>query len=409
MTNDVLVVGGGIEGYAAALSALDSDPSASVRMLDRDVDRFGTETGLIDLFGYDGAGPVENPLSAIDRLPDGHPYSQLGLETIRAALALFDDVAGQQYAGAATETNALLPTAVGRFGPAIRYPQSMANGVLSWPASMRLVGFGEIVDFDAELAANRLGTETPLTVTGRTIDAPLTAATPTEMAKLLDENDEIGGQSARAVLADTLQPTLDVQPRLGLPAVLGTSETAAILDTLEEQLYVSVFEVPLGPPSIPGRRLGSLLSGAVESRGGTVDAVSELDGVERSDGRLEGLRADGDTFEAGRYVLATGGVESGGLRGDAGNLREPVFDCPVSMAGDHLVDEQFLGDHPAVRAGVAFDEALRPVDSQESAVAENLYAAGRVLESPNVVADHAAAGFALATGYEAGRRACEQS
>ncbi|WP_336328161.1 glycerol-3-phosphate dehydrogenase subunit GlpB [Halovenus sp. HT40] len=411
MSDDVLVVGGGIEGYSAALSALDADPSASVRVLSRDMDRFATETGLIDLLGYepDGSGPIENPLSAIDRLPEAHPYSQIGVETIRNAFALFDDAAGGRYAGAETETNALFPTAVGRVAPAIRYPQSMANGVLSGPQSMRLVGFTEVVDFDAELAADRLDETTRLDVSGRTMDAPLSAETVTELATALDENSVVDGQPAREAFADALEPTLDVQPRIGLPAVLGESETAAIMDALEEQLYVSVFEVPLGPPSLPGRRLRSLLADTVESRGGTVDSVTELDGAEQSDGQIERVRADGDSYEADSYVLATGGAKSGGLLGEAGELREPVFDCPVSEAGEQFVDEHFLGDHPAVRAGVETDDSLRPVDSQESAVAKNLYAAGRVLESPNVVADHAAGGFALVTGYEAGRRANEQS
>lgn len=409
MSDDVLVVGGGIEGYSAALSALDADPSASVRVLSRDVDRFATETGLIDLLGYepDGSGPVENPLSAIDRLPDSHPYSQIGVGTIRDALALFDDAAGERYAGRETETNALFPTAVGRIAPAIRYPQSMANGVLSGPQSMRLVGFREVVDFDAELAADRLDETTTLDVNGRTMDAPLSAETGAEIAAALDENRIVDGQPAREAFAEEIEPTLDVQPRIGLPAVLGESETAAIMDALEAELYVSVFEVPLGPASLPGRRLRSLLIDAVESRGGTVESVAELDGAERSDGRIERVRADGDSYEADSYVLATGGAESGGLRGEAGELREPVFDCRVSEFGEQFVDEQFLGDHPAVRAGVETDDALRPVDSGESAVAENLYAAGRVLDSPNVVADHAAGGFALVTGFEAGRRAGE--
>ena len=323
MSDDVLVVGGGIEGYSAALSALDADSSASVRVLSRDVDRFATETGLIDLLGYepDGSGPVENPLSAIDRLSDSHPYSQIGVETIREALALFDDAAGERYAGAATETNALLPTAVGRIAPAVRYPQSMANGVLSGPQSMRLVGFGALVDFDAELAADRLDETTPLDVSGRTMDAPLSAESGAEMAERLDENGVVDGQPAREAFAEALEPTLDVQPRIGLPAVLGESETAAVVDTLDAQLHVSVFEVPLGPPSLPGRRLRSLLIDAVESRGGTVESVAEITGAEQSDGQIEAVLAGDEQYEADSYVLATGGAESGGLLGEAGDLQ----------------------------------------------------------------------------------------
>lgn len=408
MSEDVLVVGGGIEGYAAALSALDADPGAAVRLL-RVGDRFAAETGLLDLFGFapDESGPVAEPLSAIDRLPDSHPYSRLGLGTVREGLTLFDDVTGDRYAGEATETNALLPTAVGELAPAIRYPRSMANGVVSGPPSMRLVGFEELPDFDAELAADRLGDRTPLAVMGDTVQLPVSADSPVEMAGQFEENTTVDERPMWDALVETLEPTLDIEPRIGLPAVLGESETAAIMRTVSERLRVSVFEVPLGPPSVPGRRLESLLAEAVESRGGELDRTSELSGVETSDGRISRVLTGEEEFEADSYVLATGGVESGGLVGGPHDLREPVFDCPVALPGDSLVDEQFLGDHPAVRAGVQTDESRRPVESDGSTVAENLYAAGRVLESPNVVADHAAGGFALVTGYEAGRRASD--
>jgi glycerol-3-phosphate dehydrogenase subunit B len=402
MSDDVLVVGGGIEGYSAALSALTADPSASVRILEQ-ADRFALETGVVDLLGYepDGTGPVENPLSAVDRLPDSHPYAQLGLEPIRAALELFDNVTGERYAGAKTETNALLPTAVGHLAPATRYPRSVANGVVSGPA-MRLVGFERLPDFDAELAAARLSGKTPLDTTGRTIQSPLSGP-PTEMAAALDA-DVTGDQQTVAALARALEPRLDVEPRIGLAAVLGESETPTILDELATRLHVSVFEVPLGPPSLPGRRLKSLLAAGVESRGGTIEraGVTDVNGRQEA---IAGVVADGTEYEADAYVLATGGVEAGGIVGP--ELRESVFDCPVAVSDDQLVAEQFLGDHPAVGVGVETDADLRPVDGH-SAVAENLYAAGRVLDSPNVVADHAAGGFALVTGYEAGRRACEQ-
>ncbi|MXR51953.1 glycerol-3-phosphate dehydrogenase subunit GlpB [Halovenus sp. WSH3] len=411
MSEDVLVVGGGIEGYSAALSALDADPGASVRLLRLPADRFATETGLLDVLGFEPGGtePVANPLSAVDRLPESHPYSRLGLDTVRDALALFDDVAGERYVGSGTETNALFPTAVGEVAPALRYPRSVSNGVVSGPPSMRLVGFEGFPDFDAELAAERLDERTPLDVTGQMIDTPLSADSPAEMARLLDENEISDGQPARERLVDALEPVVDVEPRIGLPAALGESETAAITETIAEKLRVSVFEVSLGPPSLPGRRLESLLAETLESRGGELDSAGRITEVERTEGRIERVSTGRESYEADSYVLATGGAESGGLVGGPEDLREPVFDCPVTLPDRGLVDERFLGDHPAVRAGVPTDDRLRPVTSDESAVAENLYAAGRVLAGPNVVADHAAGGVGLATGYEAGRRASERS
>ncbi|WP_436901844.1 glycerol-3-phosphate dehydrogenase subunit GlpB [Halovenus halobia] len=410
MSDDVLVVGGGIEGYAAALSALETDSAASVRLLRQRSDRFQTETGLVDLLGYepDEDGPVDRPLAAIERLQEDHPYSRLGLDTVSAALELFDTATGDQYSGAETETNALLPTAVGRLTPAVRYPESAAAGVASGADSMRLVGFESIPDFDAELAANRLNNETPLSVTGRTVRAPLPADLDrTEIPEILDQNRSVDGQPIRAALAEKLQPTLDVEPRVGLPAVLGQTEAPAIRTALEEALHVSVFEVPLGPPSLPGQRLESLLSAAVRSRGGTIEE-SVVSDVEEDDSRITSVTADGQQYDADSYVLATGGVEAGGVVTDSAGVGEPVFGCPASLPGDRLVGREFLSDHPAVRAGVEVDDRRRPLEGG-SAVAENLYGAGRVLASPNVVAEGSVGGFALVTGYAAGQRALEQS
>lgn len=408
--SSVLVVGGGIEGYVAALSALETDSSASVRLLRQRDDRFSTETGLLDLLGRDpdGERPVDRPLAAIEHLPETHPYSRLGVDTVTDALALFDGATGDRYAGTETKTNALLPTAVGGLAPAIRYPVTAAAGVASGADSMRLVGFESIADFDAGLAANRLNDETPLSVSGRTIRAPIPADLDrTEIPDVLDQNRSVGGQPIRGALAERLKPTLDVEPRLGVPAVLGRTETEAIVAALETALHVSVFEVSLGPPSLPGQRLESLLSGAVESRGGTVEDATVSD-VEISEGQVTSVTADGEVYDADSYVLATGGVEAAGIVEDGSGLVEPVFDCPVSVPGERLVDREFLGDHPAVRAGVEVDDRRRPL-SGDSPLARNLYAAGRVLSSPNVVAQGSAAGVALATGYEAGRRALERS
>lgn len=410
MSDDVLVVGGGVDGYAAALSALAADSSASVRLLRQREDRFHTETGLIDLLGYDPDedGPIDRPLAAIEGLSQDHPYSRIGLDTISSALDLFDDATGDQYSGAETDTNALLPTAVGRLTPALRYPESSAAGVASGADSMRLVGFESIVDFDAELAANRLNNETPLSVTGRTVRAPFPADLDRrEIPEILDKNSSVDGHPVRGALAEKLEPVLDLEPRLGLPAVLGLRETEAIRAALEEALYVSVFEVPLGPPSLPGQRLAALLSAAVQSRGGTVEDGRVSD-VEESDGRIESIAVNGNKYSADSYVLATGGVEAGGIVNDSNGVVEPLFGCPASLPGERLVDREFLGDHPAVRAGVDVDDRRRPLDGS-STVAENLYAAGRVLASPNVVAEGAVGGFELVTGYDAGQRALEQS
>lgn len=420
MSDDVLVVGGGIEGYLAALSARRADPAASVRVLASD-GRFDVETGLIDLIGYEPGSSelVADPIAAIERLPAEHWYTKLGLETVREALSLFDDVTGDRYVGGETGRNALFPTATGRVAPAARYPESFAAGLASAGETMRLVGFERIADFDAELAAERLDERLPSDVDGTTVTTSLAVSEPPvapEMAALLDgETDE---KPRRESLVATLKPELDTEPRVGVPAVLGEEEARSIRESISEALHADIFEIPLGPPSVTGRRLELLLEDELNEHDISIERGVSVADVDVRDGAIEGIStenmSDSDgvgetTYEASAFVLATGGIRDGGLEGTRREVTEPIFDCPVSVpiGGELLTARDFLGDHPAVRAGIVADETLQPVSKDDEIRYENLYAAGRILESSNVVAERSTSGLSIVTGFEAGRRAVE--
>lgn len=433
-SDDVVVIGGGVAGSLAALAAAKSDSSASVRLLSGPVDRFRTESGLIDLLGYLPAaaeiddphqtgedrappaaetGPVANPMTAIDHLPDSHRYRQLGVETVEEALSFFDEVTGDRYSGAHTERNALLPTAFGNLVPATRYPESVAAGVASDGRPIRLVGFDRLPDFHPQLAADRLEESLPYEVKGESVSTPFTFEEPPiapKFATALDDDEAVNETTARKAIGEVVRSKLDVEPRVGLPAVLGTTESPEIREQLEDVLTADLFEVPLGAPSIPGRRLEALLAEALAQAGVTVEENVRLTRIENEHEESPILESDvtGRRYEASSYVLATGGLQDGGLVSDRNVVREPIFDCRVDSPRDRTawVAESFLGDHEAVRFGVETDDQLRPL-SDGRPVSPNLYAAGRVLSTTNVVRTHATSGLDLVTGYYAGRLAVE--
>lgn len=409
-SDDLVVVGGGLAGYTAALAAARQDRSASVRLLCPSDDQFRAHSGLIDVLGYlpDGDEPFSEPLSAIEQLPADHWYANLGPDRIEEALAVFDDATGESYAGDHTDQNALFPTAVGTTKPASRYPESIAAGIVSTGQPIRLVGFDRLPDLDAQLAADRLTELLPYDVT----DSSITTAVPVDSvpaAPAFAKSLESGEEMYRDSLADALRSVLDVEPRIGVPAVLGEQSAEAIRTELEATLGVRLFEIPVGAPSIPGRRLEARLDAALEAAGVSIERDVSLAGAETADGQIDTIRTAVESFEASAFVLATGGLQSGGLVSNRSEITEPLFDCPVQAPSSRQdwTAAEFLGDHDAVRVGVETDDQLQPAGSS-GPVYSNLYAAGQLLETTNVIAEQSTDGVAILTGYEAGQRAIEQ-
>jgi glycerol-3-phosphate dehydrogenase subunit B len=409
-SDDIVVVGGGLAGYTAALTAAREEPSASVRLLCPSDDRFRTQSGLIDVLGYlpGSDEPVPEPLSAIEQLPADHWYATLGPERVEEALAVFDDATGEGYVGGHTEQNAMFPTAVGTLKPASRYPESIAAGIVSSGEPMRLVGFDRLPDLDAELAADRLDERLPYDVT----DSSISTAVPVDSvpaAPAFAKSLESGEEMYRDSLAEALRTVLDVEPRVGVPAVLGKQDTETIRTELEETLGVRLFEIPLGAPSVPGRRLQARLDTALEAAGVSIERDLSFAGAETADGRIEAVRTGSESFEASAFVLATGGLQAGGLVSRRTGITEPLLDCPVEAPSNHQnwTEREFLGDHDAVRVGVETDDQLRPAGSGGPEYS-NLFAAGQLLETTNLIAEQSTDGVAILTGYEAGQRAIEQ-
>ncbi|MCU4925453.1 anaerobic glycerol-3-phosphate dehydrogenase subunit B [Halobacteria archaeon AArc-dxtr1] len=479
--DDVLVIGGGLAGATAALAAADADGDARVRLVTYKQSTLRHASGLIDVLGYtpDGSGPLSDPFSELDELPSGHPYERVGAEAVREALAFFDAVTGDAYRGEHTDANALVPTSEGALKPTARYPTATAAGLASDPRDLLLVGFETLPDFDAPLAAAHLeAAGVPFDVRGVSLSFPgirRDDAKVTRYAHLLDRNEAVaepgsvaadGGvstgrtdagteprdgdatrseQTARAALAGAVAPEMDGAERVGFPPILGDDHAATVRRELGERLGATVFEVPAGPPSLPGIRLEDLLYDALNAAGVRVTSGVPVVDYEASDGddgerRIEHAVVDrkGQTvpYHASQYVLATGGLVGKGVKsarertagGDTaarttapegqpagesertGVVFEPIFGCHVDHAPDRYdwFDDDVYGDHPFARYGLAVDRELRPLDADGEREFANLRAAGAVLGGYDYAAEKSGSGVSLATGYVAGRRAASE-
>jgi glycerol-3-phosphate dehydrogenase subunit B len=413
---DVVVVGGGIAGSIAALAA--ARTGASVRVVTYKKSTLRHASGLIDVLGYaDGEGPLADPYDGFDDLPDDHPYRVVGPEAVREGLALFDEVVGDEYLGDHTDTNALVPTHGGAVKPTARYPRAAAGGVASDDRDMLLVGFSSMTDFEASLAASHLeAAGVPFAVEGVTIDFPRTFradAKITRFAKALDTDEDVGGRGTREALAAAVEPNLDGAERVGFPSLLGDDHRHEVRADLESYLGAEVFEVPMGPPSLPGLRLEDLLFDALDEAGVRISSGNKAVGYETDDENLSAVVVDRKgrevPYHADAVVLATGGLVGKGIGSSREGVREPLFDCYVPHPDDRydwFVDDAF-GDHPFAAFGVVPDDRLRPTRPDGHAEFANLFAAGGVVGGADVAREKSASGISLATGVVAGREAGE--
>lgn len=420
---DVIVIGGGIAGSIAALSA--ADTGAQVRLVTHKKSTLRHASGLIDVLGYtDGeSGPVHDPFTSLDGLPEEHPYSLVGESAIRGGLEIFDTVTDGAYSGAHTDQNALVTTSGGAIKPTARYPTSAAAGLVSDDRPMLIVGFRSLTDFNGELVADHLAAAgVPFEVNGAEIEVPgnyRADARVTRIANALDLNKDLSynGRTlpAREAFAEAIKPHLGTADRVGVPALLGDDHADDVRADLERSLGVAVFEIPMGPPSYPGLRLEDLLFDALDDAGVRISDGNPAVGYETT--------ADGDTLEsitidrrgreipyhAEQFILATGGLVGKGISSDRNGVYEPVFNCYVPHSDDRYqwFSEDAFGEHPFATFGVPIDEHCQPLTAEGKTEFSNLRAAGGVIGGVDPTAEKSKSGVSLATGYAAGREAGE--
>ncbi|WP_227373740.1 glycerol-3-phosphate dehydrogenase subunit GlpB [Haladaptatus halobius] len=424
--DDVVVVGGGLAGMATALSA--AREGARVRLLSHKESTLRNASGLVDVLGYAGDGVVANPFDVLPELPNEHPYRRVGEEGVRDGLALFDSVT--DYDGGHTDRNALVPTFGGNVKPTARYPAHTAAGLASDLRDTLLVGFETVVDFDAPVAAERLAASgVPFESRGVTLPFPgdfRTDARITRLAHALDENERIeGGRTGRkragvtesvpvrTALAERVKPHLDGAERVGFPAILGQDEPDEVRADLDRELGADAFEVPMGPPSLPGMRLETRFHRALRDEGVRTTAgnpVVDFEGDDRIRAVVVERNGARIPFHGEQFVLATGGLVGKGIDSDRGSVREPVFDCHVPAPDDRYdwFEDGAFDDHPFARFGVQVDDELRPLDSTGEPEFENLRAVGGVLGGYDFAAEKSGSGVSLATGVAAGRKANDE-
>jgi len=273
-----------------------------------------------------------------------------------------------------------LPTAVGSLKHSLLVPSTQAPATLAGATTkIAIVGTTWLRDFQAGLCAANLSLA-GLPARAIEFDWRLDRAdaNAVHIAHRFDES------RWREHFCTKLRPRLAGDEQLvGLPAVLGLRDPAAVHVDLEQRLERRVFEIPTLPPSVPGMRLFEILRSALRTAGGRFVLGAEVIGAQRDSANniiaVRTASAGHETvYGASGFVLASGGTASGAIEVDSHRaVRERVLGLPV------------LG------LAVAVD------DQQRSIAASNVLVAGASLPAGADGPIGCSESMAITTGYRA--------
>lgn len=434
----VVVVGGGVAGSLAAIAARQA--GATVTLVAQAGGATPAWSGAVDvacdlvgatpgptLPGLSRGGAVVDNVKRLAALRPRHPYARLGadvVDAVEAALgALVKTTAELGLRRRPDGHNHVLATTLGTIKRAALVPASQHLDLAELPpfAVVGIVEWRDLAGFNAAPVvemlrfASGLGADRPLNVVPVVVDRVLDGNVfrdTTAMARAL-RDDEVRARFIDALKTCVAALDGDTPTHLLVPASLSADALADDdLFAIDAELGVPVRELLAMPPSVPGQRLLAALRASVADAGvtvvdGSVSGVVVDGGVVRRVTVKRG--AETSDLDVDGLVLASGRFYGGGLVRDQ-QAKERLFGLPVVTEG-RPVDDQFIGnltgdfvdgDHAIFRAGVFVDDDGRPLDRDRCPVANNVVAAGSVVEGYDPARDGSGLGVAATTGYRAG-------
>ena len=446
MDTDVLVMGGGMAGFAAGIVA--SETGLNTMLLRKGQGATSYSSGAIDIMGYfpgfsDAFDSPEDGLKVLAGLAPFHPYSILGYNkdgSIGTTQVIIDQVKQSvdwlknQLDGTPAalsgsfEKNIHPITVLGTTKPTCLVQETMDPGSFSEDDVLTFVGIRGLVSFNAPVAAKsfldqqaRIGYP-PHKVSHVIIDlSPFGIPyniSPISIARHLDHTgsiDTVIDQLSSHVKA--LNTTV-----LALPPILGLRHARRNLNRLESELGVRAFELLSLPPSVPGYRLiHSLENRFLENNGKILDGHTAVQGnKEQREVKSVLVKTPRRelTINAKAFILATGKFIGGGIQPTENGLKEPVFNLlPVderfieasTLRADKQTEILSLpqNGHGIFAAGLSVDPFFHPIDESGLPDAENLFCAGSIIAGNNYSSVKNGLGVSLSTGYQAGKNAVD--
>ncbi len=410
---DLAVIGTGMAGMAAALFA--AHRGLKVVQVGHSGEVIFA-SGLVDVLGVHPLAEKKTwcdpwaGIRALGRDCPRHPYARLEIGAIKAAVGEFLDflqgagLAYRRHAG----RNVEILTSMGTIKLTHAVPATMWPGAtaLKHKSPCLIIEFRGLKGFSARQIAQVQKTRWPDLRTAR-IEFPemegFSEVYTERMARALET------ERYRRKLAAAVKARLSGARTVGLPAVLGISNSRQVAADLARRIGAELFEIPGMPPSVPGLRLKEALEGSLPAIGVTLFGQQQVFDVAYRKGRGFKLGIGRTEVEQTVYsravVLASGRFIGGGLHAARDHIRETIFNLPVCQPADrrdwHRKDFLDPQGHPINRTGLAVDGLFRPLGKNNRPAYELLFAAGSILAHQDWIRTKCGSGLAIATAYAA--------
>ncbi len=421
MKADLVIVGSGLAGATAALSAIENG-AKNVTVIRKGYGRTAMSGGLL-AFAADqnkaaGVSTLKDRLSAICEnelnpyglLSDSNKSLSDGCKLLVEKLPSFKaDIKSDSKPGLFLSEGGAAVFADMQFGGG-------SGDLLKLDTkSVAVVSFKELSWFKLDQLVEqwreeltRLGVEVDLSLLELNLSDGLPLQMNSQAALLLDDKKNI-----EKLVEELKKLVADKKPGLLLfPPVMGLNN-ADVLAELEKALGIACAELSGGYNALAGLRLQRELDKALNDAGVKM-LQAEVVGFAQVGQAIKSLKfiADGkeNEIEAEAFIHAGGRFLGGGLIEDGG-VRESVFKLPAYFANKlvsdlptiKLVERDYAAEHILFSCGLTANENLNPLDENGKSFADNLYVCGDILGGYDLVLSGCAEGLAIATAHKAGQ------
>lgn len=409
---DILVVGAGLAGMMAAITALKQ--GCSVTMLSEGNGALALASGNIDLLGYTQGQALTSPWEGLATLPGDHPYSLLGEQEIRMATDFFCQTLNEQqwpYQTHPTEHNIFLPTMIGTLKPTWLVPASIDFDALSRAQRVLVVGIQGLRESSPTLVIQGIrqcADWKKRTFSSLVIPSPLPDAhrsiNSLDIARFVDRSE------GRQWLLRALASRAGEADIVLLPPICGAQPNQDIWQDLTKAAQAPLVEMLSIPPGVGGLRLWQALREHLNtySRFEWIENAKVLR-AEQDNGRCRHVvvaAANGEyAKQAKTFVFATGGILGGGLEITPSKIREAICGIPVEVPEDMATwsNPDIFDKHLISRLGVTVNKDMKYSGNTWA----NVFFAGRTIGSYDFATEKSGHGVALTTGWKAGYGAAQ--